>query len=187
MLFACFNILLTSKLNIMNTKKQVPNVKLQKTSVIFMQLGLILAMFIVYIILEQETYYNPKELAYNNVDDNGDEEQNVKVFKIEKKASNTNKSKTKKAQPVAPEPKPTNEFETIKDESKKEETAVLKSTEGDDKPTKITIDDITEVDEIETSDEEIPFNVVEFAPEYPGCKGSVAEKKLCFNKKILST
>jgi protein TonB len=170
----------------MNKQKQLPNVKLQKTSVIFMQLGLILALFSVYLIIEHETFYKPYAINVETTNVDPDENPTIRVFEIEKTPKQKSATKKKTKQVIhKQEPKPSETFETVKDEDKRIETAVLDTTEDDQKTeVKITLDDIDEVDLIEIPDEEIPFNAVEFAPEFPGCKGSKEQKKQCFSEKV---
>jgi len=172
----------------MKNKNELPNVKLQKSSVIFMQLGLILAMLIVYIVLEHESVYKPHTLATYEPTDDPDENQTIRDFVIEQKQKPSIK-KVEKPQPKQEpkqEPKPADKFETIKDTSLEEETPdVLKPSDDEtDNPKNITPDDIIEVDPDEVVEDDLPFSVVEFAPEYPGCKGSIEEMKQCFNDKI---
>ena len=169
----------------MNTKNQLPNVKLQKTSVIFMQLGLILALFIVYVILEQKSTYKPATII--EVAMNDDDEPRITEFEIEKKPTHkkvTQKKVTKaiqKQQVTA-----TDQFKTIENDSKKTETIekLLKSDETTNNPKKITLKDIGQVVDDEPVEEDIPFMLIEQAPEFPGCKGSTFEKKQCFNDKV---
>jgi len=187
MLFVSFNIILTSKLNIMNKQKQLPNVKLQKTSVIFMQLGLILALFIVYQIIEHESFYKP--YAYNEPSTTIVVEKPIITDFIIEKDKPKPKRLDKKVNKVIlkQEPKPAETFETVADTNKKIEEAVLTPTDPDEKDIvepRITVNDIDEVDPDEESDVEIIFSKVEFAPEYPGCKGSSEEKRKCFGDKV---
>ncbi len=172
----------------MKSKKELPNVKLQKSSVIFMQLGLILAMLIVYIILEQETFYKPHEIADYSSTEDPDNDQTIRAFEIEKPKVKQRKT-VKKITKALPQqkPKPSTTFEIVKDEVKKIEDAVLKLTETDEKDIidePLTADGISEIDDPEVLEDDIPFSTVEFAPEYPGCKGTKEEKMLCFNKKV---
>jgi len=167
----------------MNNKKELPNVKLQKTSVIFMQLGLILAMFIVYLILEHESFYKPVAIVTTESIDDPDDNL-VKVFKIEK--TKQKKSSTEKKTEVEPrkkQQKVSSTFKTTTNE-KEEDLSVILKPEDDDKSTKITENDIDEIVEVEEPDEVFPFFSIEYAPEYPGCKGSKAAKKMCFNNRI---
>ena len=186
MLFESFNIILTSKLYIMNKQKQLPNVKLQKTSVIFMQLGLILALLLVYLVIEHESFYKPAGLGDYASNEPLDDEATIKVFEVEKKIKHKRATKTKvtKVKPKQKiEPKVASDFKAVKDD-KKIETTVFKGSDVDEKDKILTASDIDEVDTIEVIDEEIPFTKIEFAPEFPGCKGTTLEKKQCFSEKV---
>ena len=171
----------------MNNKKKAPNIKLQKTSVIFMQLGLILSLFFVYLVIEHESFYKPYALNIAIPNEDPDEDPTIRNFEIEKPIVNKNTPTKTKVVKVVPkqEPKPETNFEMVKNETKKIKTAELVDTESDEKEkVKITIDDIVEVNVIETHQEEIPFNAIEFAPEFPGCKGTIVQKKQCFSDKV---
>ncbi|HIE45563.1 MAG TPA: energy transducer TonB [Flavobacteriaceae bacterium] len=170
----------------MNKKNELPNVNLQKSSVIFMQLGLILAMLIVYIILEHESVYKPHTLAAYEPTDDPDDDQTIRDFVIEKKQKQKSISKKIEKKTQKQEPKPADKFETIKDTSPEKETPdVLAPTDTSEKEeVNLTVDAIGEVDPIEVPEVDFEFYKVEFAPEYPGCKGSKEEMKQCFNDKI---
>jgi protein TonB len=170
----------------MKKQKHTPKVKLQKCSVIFMQLGLILALFMTYLILESKTTQRlavftssknvepDKKIIYTFITETPDEPKAVKP-----------KQKLKKV-----------EVET----SVKQSTTDLKIVDNDvlvpptdlvtqDDPPTITVDDITEVADPNDKDvdtEPIPFVLVEEMPTFPGCnkKGTRLEKKNCFTEKI---
>ena len=186
MLFVRFNIILTSKLYIMNTKNKLPNVKLQKTSVIFMQLGLILALFSVYLIMEHESFYKPYALVDNSKNDGIDDETAIYEFEVVKTPKK--KATTKKVVkiPVKQKPQIIEKFEAVKNETKHIEEAVLKTSDIDEKDEiePLTVDGIDEVVEPDEPIEDFIFSKVEFAPEFPGCTGSKQEKMACFNEKI---
>jgi protein TonB len=80
--------------------------------------------------------------------------------------------------PVVPE-----EIEIVEDEKEIEET-VIESTETDQQEEIVEVEDI-EVEEVE-EDNDVPFNVIENVPIFPGCekeKGNNA-KKQCMSDKI---
>lgn len=162
----------------MNTKKQYPNDKLQKSSILFLQLGLILALTCVYYILEIET--PTKQLAYLTTDDT-----NVDTF-------------------VYPLPPPVVKIETekpiVKEKKKRELSKTeIKTAENpveetqtilDPKPN-ISNEDVNKVieglpDITDPVDEDpIPFISLEKAPIFPGCENlDKEETKACFTKKI---
>ena len=170
----------------MNKQKQVPNVKLQKTSVIFMQLGLILALFIVYIVLEHESNYKVKKLASSEVI-NTDNEPYIPVdFTIEpKKKKVIKRSQVKKIKKVITKQIVSSTFKTVKNTELILDDVLPPTTDDDQENPIITDDFIPDgVDDIEVIDEPLPFIKIEIAPTFPGCKGSEIEKRACFNKKM---
>jgi len=163
----------------MNTKKQYPNDKLQKSSILFLQLGLVLALFIVYGLLEFETEKKPLVItSYDPMKpDIIIESVPTYIVKIPKKI------KPKKIQKKAPVDivitKP-DEFPDIED--------ILKPEVPEDMPN--INDQINElpggdVDNIDDSDEPVIFIKLEEAPIFPGCEGlNIEESKKCFVKGI---
>ena len=156
----------------MKTQKQHHYDKLQKSSSLFMQLGIVLAMLIVFVSLESysvKNNINPSKfipetepVAFINT---------FPDFKIEtpKKAT----GKTRKTNIDKIDKTPDNlPIETILNPT-------LKQT-NKNKP---SIDDIIEV--IIPEDEPMDFFPLEQAPIFPGCEGlNKEESKLCFTKKI---
>lgn len=161
----------------MNAKKQYPNDKLQKSSILFLQLGLILALTGVYYILEIET--PTKKLA-----DYTSNEANVETFpyplpppviKIETEEPIVKKEKKKefsKTEIITKE-NPTEKTPTILEPEPTTNKSANNIIEG--------LPDITDpVDE-----DPIPFIILERAPIFPGCENLDTEKaKTCFTKKI---
>ncbi len=176
----------------MNTQKQtrlenknVPNTKLQKSSVIFMQLGLILALFSVYIFLEYKTYWKVPELTADEVA-SIDTEVYVSKFEIERKKPKITivKTKTKVVKPVI------DEFKTEKNNTKTEkkviETVLIPIDDNDDNPTQqqLTVSDVSEQEDYVENNDPVDFIRLEDVPTFPGCKGTNEQKRKCFNKKI---
>lgn len=81
--------------------------------------------------------------------------------------------------PVPPSPE---RIEIIEDEKEVEET-VIEFTETDESES-VIVEEIVEVEEAEEVVEDVSFMVIEEAPVYPGCTGTKAEKKACFNLEI---
>ncbi len=166
-------------------KVNTPSTNLQKSSVIFMQLGLILALFVVYIIMEHESYYKIKPIALaNNIDE--EDEKIIGEFIYEPKKIERKKTvKIEKVKKIIPVQKLSTDFKMVKDTDKKIEDAVLKTTETTSDEAVKTTPNIEEVDPWETTTETLPFIAVEVAPLFPGCKkGSKAAMKACFNEKM---
>ncbi len=174
----------------MNKQKQVPNVKLQKTSVIFMQLGLILALFSVYVILEHETIYKVPTLSSYIVEDI-DEPTIPEDYTVIKTKVKVIKPKVFKPEPVIII-KPQNTFVIVDDTTPVFIEPTLSPT--DDEPdtpvivsTPVSIVDITdEAPDTDVDIPEIPFVLVEIAPAFPGCDENLSkiELRACFNKKM---
>ena len=150
--------------------KKNPKSNLENYSKLFTQLGLVLALFITYIAIEQKTYdRNFGELA--DVVMNGDLEEEIPI--------------TERIEPEIPKtpPPPTPEkIEVVEDEKEVEET-IIESTETDETEA-VEVEEIEEIEEAEEVIEDVPFTIIEDVPVFPGCKGSKAELKKCFNKKM---
>ena len=167
-----------------SAKAETPNSKLQKSTVIFMQLGLILALFAVYLALEYKTikkhyiFKEPKSVAM------------VDVYVPD--AINVIEPKKKQLQkPVAIKkiktPKPVVDKVNVIDDSKKIVNALPKellSTEDNQNTPQLNINDIPSVEEPDTENkEDVPFVKVEIKPTFYKCKDKKGEaKKKCFNK-----
>ena len=150
--------------------KKNPKSNLENYSKLFMQLGLVLALFITYVAIEKKTYDRQfDEMA--DVVMNGDLEEEIPI--------------TERIEPEIPKtpPPPTPEkIEVVEDEKEVEET-VIESTETDETEA-VEVEEIEEVEEAEEVIEDVPFTIIEDVPVFPGCKGNKAELKRCFNKKM---
>ena len=156
----------------METKKN-EKVKLENYSRIFIQLGLVLSMLIVYFSLEFKVYERDISDLSGII---GQEE-------IEEDIPITERIEL--IQPPPPPPPAPEVIEIVEDQTEIEET-VLESTETDETEAIdiVDISDIEEVVEEEEIIEEVPFAVIEEAPIYPGCTGSKAARKKCLQQKI---
>lgn len=149
--------------------KKNPKANLENYSKLFMQLGLVLALLIVYVAIEKKTYdrvINDLGIATYNVQD---DEQTVEIEQV------------KPPEQQAPPPPTPDKIEVVEDEKEVEET-VIESTESDEK--KVIKTQIVEVKEEEDIIEDVPFAIIEDVPIFPGCKGSKAELKECLQDKI---
>ena len=152
--------------------KKNPKSNLENYTKLFVQLGLVLALFCVYVAIEHKTYDRivaDLGAASLNVED---EEDMVITQRIEP------------VKPPPPPPPPAPEIiEVVEDEKEVEET-VIESTETDEEEA-VEVEEIIEEDEGEEVIEDVPFAIIEDIPIFPGCeKGSKADKKACFSKKI---
>ena len=147
--------------------KKNPKSNLENYSKLFMQIGLVLALFITYAAIEKKTYdRNIGVLGSANMTAEMEEE-TVITERIEP-------VKPKTPPPPAPE-----KIEIIEDEKEVEET-IIESTETDETEAV----EIVEVEEVEEVIEDVSFMIIEDVPVFPGCKGNKAELKKCFSKKV---
>ena len=85
--------------------------------------------------------------------------------------------------PTPPPPPAPEIIEVVEDEKEVEKT-VNEATETDEEEA-VEVEEIIEEDEGEDVIEDVPFAIIEDIPIFPGCeRGSKAEKKACFSKKI---
>ena len=150
--------------------KKNPKANLENYSKIFMQLGLVLALLIVYLAIEKKTYERV-------IDDLGpsslnmeDDEQIVEIEQV------------KPPEVKTPPPPAPDKIEVVEDEEEVEET-IIESTESDEDEA-IEVEEIIDVDEDEDIDEDVPFAIIEDVPVYPGCRGSKEKLKSCLQTKI---
>ena len=150
--------------------KKSPKANLENYSKLFMQLGLVLALLIIYLGIEYKTFDR-------DISDLGDANYQEEV---EEEIPIT--ERIEQIKPPPPPPPAPEKIEVVEDEKEVEET-VLESTETDENEA-VEVEEIEEVVEEEEVMEDVPFAIIEDAPVYPGCKGSKAEKKQCLQDKI---
>ncbi|PQJ21942.1 energy transducer TonB [Tenacibaculum sp. SG-28] len=151
--------------------KKNPKSNLENYSKLFVQLGLVLALFVTYVAIENKTYDKIiGELGMADMSADIEEE----TIEIQPEPP---KPKPKTPPPPAPE-----KIEVIEDEKEVEET-IIESTETDETEA-VEVEEIEEVEEEEEVIEDVPFSIIEDVPVFPGCKGSKEEKKACLNKKM---
>lgn len=153
----------------MESKKN-PKANLENFSKLFMQIGLVLALFITYAAIEKKTY--DREIGdLGVVDMTADmEEETVITQRVEP-------PKPKTPPPPAPE-----KIEIVEDEKEVEET-IIETTETDEDEA-VEVEEIEEAEEVEEVIEDVPFTIIEDVPVFPGCKGNKAALKKCFSKKV---
>lgn len=153
--------------------KKNEKAQLDNFSKIFIQLGLLLSLLVVYLSLEYRTY----ERQINEF------ETTFATQEIEEEIPIT--ERIEQVKPPEPPPPAPEKISIVEDKTMIEET-VLESTETDqtDVIAPVEIENINEVVEEEDIPEEVPFAIIEDAPIFPGCKGSKAELKKCLQDKI---
>ena len=150
--------------------KKNPKSDLNRRSMIFFQLGMVLMLFITWRAIENKTY-EKAEINQDMLNLGDDLEEDIPITDMNIRP------------PPPPLPPPAPEvIEVIEDEADIEET-IIESAEVNQE------EEIMEIDEIEEAEEEIadvPFAVIENVPVYPGCekKRSNAEKKKCMSEKV---
>jgi len=150
--------------------KKNPKANLENYSKMFLQLGLVLALLMIYLGIEHKTF----ERDISNLGDANLQEEVEEDIPITERIE--------QIKPPPPPPPAPEVIEVVEDEKEVEET-VLESTETDENEA-VEVEEIEEVVEEEEVLEDVPFAIIEDAPVFPGCKGSKAEKKACLQSKI---
>ncbi|MDD3721261.1 MAG: energy transducer TonB [Lutibacter sp.] len=150
--------------------KKNPKANLETYTKLFMQLGLVLALLVVYLAIEKKTYDRViAELGPANYNVQ-EEEQTIEIEQV------------KPPEPKTPPPPTPDKIEIVEDEAVVEET-IIKSTETNEDEA-VVVKKIVEVNLDEDIMEDVPFAIIEDVPVYPGCKGTKAELKECLQDKI---
>jgi len=148
--------------------KKNPKANLENYSKLFMQLGLVLALLVVYLAIEKKTYDRVISTLGVSTLNMEDDEQTVEIEQV------------KPPEVKTPPPPTPDKIEVVEDEKEVEET-VIESTETDEDD---IVEKIIEVEEEEEVMEDVPFAIIEDVPVYPGCKGSKAQLRSCLQEKI---
>ncbi len=152
--------------------KKNPKFDLNRRSMIFFQLGMVLMLFITWRAIENKTY-EQSDILIDKLNVSDDLDEDIPITEI-----NT-------PPPPPPPPPPAPEIiEVIEDDADIEET-IIESAEVDQESEIVDIEEIEEAVEEEIAD--VPFAVIENVPVYPGCekKKGNAEKKKCMSEKIM--
>lgn len=155
--------------------KKYRKARLSPYSKNFFQLGLILALLIIYIGLEWKT-----------VDRMVSDFTSINFQTVEEEVIPMTERIVEVKPPPPPPPPAPERIEVVADETEIEET-VLESTETDETEAIETVE-LEEIEEIveeeEMPEKDIPFAIIEEAPVFPGCKGTKAQKRQCLQDKI---
>lgn len=150
--------------------KKNPKANLESYSKLFLQLGLVLALLVIYLGIEYKTF--DRSLADLGDANNQEEvEEDIPITE-----------RIEQIKPPPPPPPAPEKIEVVEDEKEVEET-VLESTETDESEA-VEIEEIEEAVEEEEVAEDVPFAIIEDVPVYPGCKGTKQQKKDCLNKSM---
>lgn len=151
--------------------KKNPKADLTKRSVLFLQLGLILVLFITWQAIEWKSYDREAiDMGQLNLDDLDEEE--IPITEIQNQP------------PPPPPPPPAPEIiEVVEDEEEIEED-VIQSTETNQQE----IIEVREVVEAPVEEEiaDVPFAVIENVPIFPGCESMTNNeaRKKCMSEKV---
>jgi len=151
--------------------KKNPKANLNRNSVLFLQLGLIVVLLITWRAIEWKTY-DPENIDIGQVNMDALDEEDVPITEMQ----NT--------PPPPPPPPPAPEIiEVVEDEEDVEEDEI--------ESTETNLDEIVEVEEVveapvEEEVADVPFAVIEDVPIFPGCEnlGNNNERKKCMSEKI---
>ncbi len=151
--------------------KKNPKSDLNRRSMIFFQLGMVLMLFITWRAIENKTY-DKTNISQDAFEVNDDLEEDIPI-------TNT----PPPPPPPPPPPAAPDVIVEVEDEADIEET-VIESAEVDQEEEIVEIEEIEEAVDEEIAD--VPFAVIENVPIYPGCekKKSNNEKKQCMSEKI---
>ncbi len=152
--------------------KKHSKARLSPHSKIFFQLGLVLALIVIYIGLEWKTVDRTvDELANYSFQEEIIEDIPITERIMENK-------------PLPPPPPAPEKIEIVDDNLEIEET-IIESTESDQNlAVEVSEVVITEVVEEEEVPEDVPFAIIEETPVFPGCTGTTKEKRDCLQEKI---
>jgi len=151
--------------------KKNPKADLNRRSMLFFQIGMIVMLLLAWQAIEYKTYDRSNlDSGLVDVGDELDEE-----IPITQQIT---------PPPPPPPPPPAPEIiEVVEDEEEVEET-IIESTETSQNEEIVEVEEIEEAVEEEIAD--VPFAVIENVPVYPGCEsaGNNAAKKKCMSDKI---
>ncbi len=156
--------------------KKNPKFNLENFSKVFTLLGLVLALYIVYIAIEHKTYDKIVVDSLGSVTLEEDDVEEMVLMDIQPPRS------TPPPPPPPPPPPSPEKFEKVEDDVEIEEV-VIQTTEAE-------VDDIVEIEEVEYSDEveevtyeDVPFAAIQNPAIFPGCEKK-RDKKKCFSEKV---
>jgi len=155
--------------------KKYPNALLENYSRVFIQLGLVLSLFIVYEFLQMKSYPREVKELVGTLVAIDDSEQIVEFKPIEIEIKKT-------TQKLIPDRilKVDNEVEI--------EESIIESTETDESQAVVVdenvVENIVDIEEEEVVVEDVPFMIIEKVPIFPGCSGNNNELRDCFSTQI---
>lgn len=153
---------------LLKKEKKHPKANLENYSKIFAQLGLVLALLVVYVLIQNKSFEKEVTAMMHTPDVLFDDTPEIIEIQIEEKPI----SKKKVVLDVVKEV----------DNNTEEEESVVDVIDVDAPVEEPVFKDVDIIDE--TIIEDVPFTFLEEVPVFPGCKGTNEEIKACFTKKI---
>ena len=152
--------------------KKNPDIEIGRNSSLYFAIGLNLMLLLTWGLLEWKTY-DKKVAAIDIIDMDKEIEEEIPIININ-------------APPPPPPPITVAETITVVEDLEEVEETVIESSETNqeeaiDEPI-VSVEDV-DVEEVE-DDIEVPFAVIESVPIFPGCSGSKAEIRQCFQQKM---
>ncbi len=159
--------------------KKSPRSNLENYTKLFLQLGLVVALLITYVIIEKKTYDKSNTVGLGTADMGTALDEETLTLNVPPPPPPPPPTK-------APPPPPAPEKLDIKEDKEEVKETILQSTEDsqDEKVEIVDVENIETVEEVEEIVEDVPFAVIEEVPVFPGCSGSKEEKRKCLNKKM---
>lgn len=152
--------------------KKHPKANLENYSKLFAQLGLVLSLFIAYLLIQNRTFDNQIAMLSNQDRQLIDPTEQLVDIKFEKP----------KLQPKPPKKIIIEVIDQVKDDDDVIETLIdIPDVDAPVDASKII--DVKADEELDPKDE-VDFIMLEEAPLFPGCKGTKEELKACFSKQI---
>ncbi len=159
--------------------KKNPKSNLENYTKLFLQLGLVVALLITYVIIEDKTYDKSNTLGLGAAEMGTALDEETLTLNVPPPPPPPPPSK-----PTPPPPAP--EKLEIKEDKEEVKETILKSTE-EDQDEKVEIVDVESLETTEVEEEiieDVPFAVIEEVPVFPGCSGNKEEKRKCLNQKM---
>ncbi|MBP8793145.1 MAG: energy transducer TonB [Lutibacter sp.] len=154
--------------------KKYPHAILENYSKIFIQLGLVLSLFIVYESFQMKSYPSEVKAVMSTFVSVDNQESIIEIKPVEVQQTETPKAVI------------TERILKVDDAVEIEET-ILESTEiseNDAVVVKLKKELVVVEKEEEPIVEDVPFMIIEDVPLYPGCKGTNEERRACFSEEI---
>ncbi|MEX1384113.1 energy transducer TonB [Lutibacter sp.] len=152
--------------------KKHPKANLENYSKLFAQLGLVLSLFIAYLLIQNKTFDNQFAILSSQDRQLVDETEQLIDVKFEK--------------PKLQSQPPKKVIIAVIDQVKDDEDIIETLLDLIDVDAPVDISNIKDVklDEEFKPEDEVDYVFLEEAPLFPGCKGTNEERKACFSKQI---